>query len=153
VELGRASREVATDGYYRTKFTSSLISNALDNIELVESPIHPALDQVRLQIEKFKEVEVLKSLNYATIINSSLMKTIEHQGKKVVGDLFEVLGTPSGSRLLTDDHKALYDHFPEPSMKKRVICDFIAGMTDRYALEFHERLVSTRPGSIYRPHN
>ena len=103
---------------------------------------HPALDTVRLELEKFKEVEVLKGLNFAAVISSSLMKTIEYKGAKIIRELFGVLGTPAGSRLLPDDFKSLYDYFPEPSMKKRVVCDFIAGMTDRYALEFYDRLVS-----------
>jgi dGTPase len=34
---------------------------------------------------------------------------------------------------------------------KRVICDFIAGMTDRYAVQFYGRLFGTNPESIFAP--
>lgn len=34
---------------------------------------------------------------------------------------------------------------------KRVICDFIAGMTDRYAMEFYGRLFSENPQTIFKP--
>ena len=81
------------------------------------------------------------------------MKTIEHKGKTIVEELFGILSTPKGSRLLPDDFKNVYDEIVDPSLKTRVICDFIAGMTDRYAMEFHDRLVSTKPGSIYRPNH
>ncbi|MGA9726232.1 MAG: hypothetical protein WBE80_09245 [Methylocella sp.] len=35
--------------------------------------------------------------------------------------------------------------------KKRVVCDFIAGMTDRYAVEFYSRIFSDSPQSIFKP--
>ena len=150
---GTASRRLAQDGYLRTELTSGLISKALNNLELVVSPVHPALDTVRLTLPKFKEIEVLKGLNFAAVISSPIMKTVEYKGDKIIEDLFGILSTPSGSKLLPDDYKDLYENVPDPSLKKRVICDFIAGMTDRYALEFYDRLVSARPASIYRPYH
>jgi dGTP triphosphohydrolase len=150
---GTASRRLAQDGYLRTELTSGLISKALNNLQLVISPIHPALDTVRLVLKKFKEIEVLKGLNFAAVISSPIMKTVEYKGGKIIEELFAILSTPSGSKLLPDDFKFLYENVPDPSLKKRVICDFIAGMTDRYALEFYDRLVSARPAGIYRPHH
>jgi dGTPase len=150
---GTASRRLAQDGYLRTELTSGLISKALNNLQLVISPIHPALDTVRLALKKFKEIEVLKGLNFAAVISSPIMKTVEYKGGKIIEELFAILSTPSGSKLLPDDFKFLYENVPDPSLKKRVICDFIAGMTDRYALEFYDRLVSARPAGIYRPHH
>jgi dGTPase len=35
--------------------------------------------------------------------------------------------------------------------KRRVICDFIAGMTDRYAVQFYGRLFGTNPESVFSP--
>ena len=152
-DSGSASRRLASDGYMRTELTSGLIAKALSNLELVQSSIHPALDNVRLTLRKFKEIEVLKGLNFSAVINSPVMKTVEYKGDKIIEELFGILSTPSGSKLLPDDFKLLYDNVQDPSMKKRVICDFIAGMTDRYALEFYGRLVSARPSTIYRPYH
>lgn len=144
---------MASDGYMRTELTSGLVTKALNNLELVVSPVHPALDNVRLTLRKFKEIEVLKGLNFTAVIDSPIMKTVEYKGDKIIAELFGILSTPSGSNLLPEDFKLLYGNVPDPSMKKRVICDFIAGMTDRYALEFYERLVSARASSIYRPYH
>ena len=33
--------------------------------------------------------------------------------------------------------------------QKRVVCDFIAGMTDQYANRFYERLFLPRHGSVF----
>jgi dGTPase len=35
--------------------------------------------------------------------------------------------------------------------KARVLCDFIAGMTDRYAVEFYGRSPSENPQTIFTP--
>ena len=66
--MARASHSVARDGYARSEFTSGLIARALSNLELVPSGVHPALDTVRLSLPKFKEIEVLKGLNFAAVI-------------------------------------------------------------------------------------
>jgi dGTPase len=152
-ELAIASKTIAQDGYARTEFTSGLISRALNELEWLGHPEHPALSTVRFQLQKFKEIEVLKALNFSAIINAPVMKTIEHKGHRIIGDLFRILGEPGGDRLLPEDFRFVYERLTDPALKKRVICDFIAGMTDRFALEFHDRLVSTKPGSIYPPHS
>jgi dGTPase len=150
--LANASQRIAQDGYARTEFTSGLISRALNSLELLKSSVHPAMDTVRLTLQMFKQVEVLKGLNFEAVIGSPVMKTIEHKGTRIIEELFASLSTPEGSRLLPDDCRSIYEAVTEPSMKKRVICDFIASMTDRYALQLHDRLLSTAPGSIYGPH-
>lgn len=35
--------------------------------------------------------------------------------------------------------------------RNRVICDFIAGMTDSYAMKFYARLKSENPETIFKP--
>jgi dGTPase len=44
-------------------------------------------------------------------------------------------------------------HRQAPSnQKKRVVCDYVAGMTDRYAVEFYARLTSETFYSMFKPH-
>jgi dGTPase len=52
--------------------------------------------------------------------------------------------------LLPEDYRLLFEAF-SGSAKKRVICDFIAGMTDRYAIEFYSRLYGAVGTTIYKP--
>ena len=35
--------------------------------------------------------------------------------------------------------------------RKRLICDYISGMTDSYALDMYSRLKSTNPAALFRP--
>ena len=50
-----------------------------------------------------------------------------------------------------DGHVAAKDHFTEIQEKYRCICDFISGMTDKYAIEFYGRLKSENPETIFKP--
>ena len=49
------------------------------------------------------------------------------------------------------DFQQAFDGFGKEADKKRVVCDFISGMTDWYALEFYDRLRSSSPATIYKP--
>ena len=40
---------------------------------------------------------------------------------------------------------------PNVSVKAREVCDFVAGMTDRYAMEFWARLNSDAAESMFKP--
>ncbi|MGO1076617.1 hypothetical protein [Inquilinus sp. CA228] len=52
---------------------------------------------------------------------------------------------------MPDDFRDLYIGIKDRNEKKRVVCDFIAGMTDRYAIQFYGRLFGADPESIYSP--
>ncbi|MBQ7706751.1 MAG: hypothetical protein IJT72_03105, partial [Lachnospiraceae bacterium] len=52
---------------------------------------------------------------------------------------------------LPEDYRKLYMLKTDDSWHSRVVCDFIAGMTDRYALEFYGRLFSENPQTIFKP--
>jgi dGTPase len=51
---------------------------------------------------------------------------------------------------MPDDFRHLYEGFDDELKRKRVICDFISGMTDRYAVEFYGRIFSENPQSIFK---
>ncbi|MGH8522736.1 MAG: hypothetical protein ACREXY_00470 [Gammaproteobacteria bacterium] len=52
---------------------------------------------------------------------------------------------------MPDDVRTLWQE-ADPSDRPRVVCDFIAGMTDSYAVDFYARLKSEVPRSIFKPH-
>ncbi|GAB4521408.1 MAG: deoxyguanosinetriphosphate triphosphohydrolase [Parvularculaceae bacterium] len=59
------------------------------------------------------------------------------QARRIVGDLFELL--TSEPDLLAPDWRARCDE-PGGARTARAVCDYIAGMTDRYAAALHRRL-------------
>ena len=81
------------------------------------------------------------------------MEGLDYRGIKIVQEIFDVLVNHDGGgyRLLPDDVQAIYQEISS-DQKARVVCDFIAGMTDRYAIEFYGRLKSEDPETIFKPH-
>ena len=145
------SEKTAASGYYRTRHTSDLIGRFIqEGIEVIEDEEFPALSTVRLNIDTFKQVEVLKNLAYQSIIMSPMLKVTEYRGKDIVTRIFTALDEPNGCHLMPDDFREVHENI-RAEEKKRVICDFIAGMTDRYAIEFYRRLYGMNSETIYSP--
>ncbi len=65
------------------------------------------------------------------------------QARRVVADLFELFLNEPGT--LPTEWRAQCEE-PVTPKTARVVCDFIAGMTDRFALEEHKRLFSLEKG-------
>lgn len=144
------SATLARDGYARTEFTSALVQQFLDGIEVVPNNEFPQLHQVRLQLPTFLKVEVLKNVTYHAVIRAPGLQVVEYRGKDIVKSIFEALSESDGVRLLPADFRALCKGANVVS-KHRTICDFIAGMTDRYAIEFYSRLFGATNLTIHKP--
>jgi len=80
------------------------------------------------------------------------MRVMEYRGYDVVCEIFGALSRNKGHLLMPSDMRRLWEEAENnASARMRVICDFIAGMTDRYALEFHSRLHSNGTSSLFKP--
>ena len=55
-----------------------------------------------------------------------------NKGKKIIYDLFKYLSKDPKKHI----NKDIFKH----EQKERVIADFIAGMTDRYAINLHKKI-------------
>ncbi len=64
------------------------------------------------------------------------------KARRIVSNLFDAFYTQIN--LLPEEWQVLCDA-PQSDKTARVICDYIAGMTDRYAMEEHQRVVSLSP--------
>ena len=167
--LDKGARAFNEDGYFRTKFTAALVRNAIEGIEIdgTMANVHPALYQVRLKKAVVEKVEILKNLVFEIVTKSPRMRVVSYRGRHIVGELFRHL-TSEGSALLPPDQKALYEAFNKQDLisremadlikhmenvknsQRRVICDFISGMTDRFAVEMYGRLTSTDPVAMMK---
>jgi dGTPase len=132
------------------KFTSGLVQNFLSGIEIVPNRKFPQLHNARLRFETFLFVEVLKNITYHAIIRSAGLQVVEYRGKDIVTHIFRALSADDGTRLLPDDFRAICRNAPD-AVRMRAICDFIAGMTDRYAFEFYGRLYGSNNLTIHKP--
>jgi dGTPase len=112
----------------------------MDAVEFTFDAQCPAMSTVRLKPETRREVEILKHLNYMLTIRSPRLAVVQCRGYDLVRKIFEALTTSAGRDLLPHDVRALHDHCRTVLDQGRVVSDFIAGMTDRYAVEFYGRL-------------
>ena len=146
-----SSEKMASSGYYRTKLTSEFVGSFIRGVKVDLDEKHPALSRVYLDVETFKRVEVLKNFAYQALIMSPMLKVTEHRGKDIVKQIFGAIAGEDGHLLMPEDFQMLHRDVAEDAEKERVICDFIAGMTDRYAIQFYGRLIGTNPETIYSP--
>lgn len=145
------SQNLAADGYLRTKFTSFLISKFVNGLSVKSNIDHPILSTITVDEQIKKEINILKHFSFICLINSSRLKVAESRGYEIIKKIFSKLADPGGFKLLPEDFQQLYHQSCTDEGKRRIICDFIAGMTDRYALEFYGRLFSENPQTIFKP--
>lgn len=85
---------------------------------------------------------------YRYVIDSQEARTFEYGGQTVVLRLFEAISSNPIS-LLDNKNRALFDNAMDLSVARRVICDYIANMTDEYAHRMHERLYGFNTRTIF----
>ena len=94
-------------------------------------------------------VQLLKQFLYVLLINSPRFKTTQFRGYVIVTEIFNTLNKLGGFDLFPWDFRIIYSYFQKESEKKWAICYFIAGMADRYALEFYGRIMGVDPESFF----
>ena len=109
----------------------------------------PAFRRLQGKTQLFPSVESDFFRNRLT--HSANLKTVEYRGYKIVREIFGALSGEGGDRLLPDDYRKRVVNAPDELARDRAICDFIAGMTDRYAIEFYGRLRSESAQTIFKP--
>ena len=148
-----AARQLVTNSFIRHSFTSNLIHEFINGIEFEFNSEYPALSKVQLNEEVRLKVEILKKFNYQLNIQSSRLKISAYRGKEIIDKIFGVLTNDElkGFELLPSDFRSLYESNSNKKFRYRLVCDFIAGMTDRYCIEFYARLTSENPETIFKP--
>lgn len=138
-------------GYMRTKLTSELVNGLINQVKFEFNSKNPALSVVKFSDEGRIRAEFLKTIAHESLISSPRFKVFAHRGKYIVKKIFEILDAKDGIELLPKDYSNWYQSANGTKEKKRIICDFIASMTDNYAIEFYGRLISEKPTSIFKP--
>lgn len=85
---------------------------------------------------------------YKYVIDSQEARTFEYGGQTVVLRLFDAISSNPGS-LLDNKNRILFHDAHDESLAWRVICDYIANMTDEYAYRMHERLFGFNTRTIF----
>jgi dGTPase len=150
-EVYISSKSLAEDGYSRTRLSSELVHNFITGVELTVHNECMALSSVRLPKELALRKEVLKQYTFAAAIYSPRVKLGEYRGSDLVTEIFDALMSKKGDLLMPPDVRRIVIEASSENEKARAVCDFVAGMTDRYAMEFWARLNSDSAESMFKP--
>ena len=146
------SKRFNDDGRVRTSFTSDLVNEYVEGIDVVKIDEEiPALSSIELKPDLQRRMKLLKHLTHELVVQAPPLATVEYRGYEIVKEIFSALSSEGGERLLPDDYKKLVADISDELERDRTICDFVAGMTDRYAIEFYGRLRSVNAQTIFKP--
>ncbi len=153
IDRFKAYERICKDAHYRTKLSSDLINRAINEVSVDYDDEFPMLSTVKLGREAKERVEVLKHYTYLAAIYSPRVKVSEYRGQEVVEGIFHALTSDRGELLMPEDVKQQYElSSHDVASQMRIVCDYIAGMTDRYSVEFYGRLHSDSAATMFKPH-
>lgn len=114
---------------------------------MVKDLIYGTLEGPALELKMSEGIHealiTLRDFLYENVYENDTVHGDFVRAKKIVTELYD--------RLLED--RAFFDEqigqAGADSAKEQAVCDFIAGMTDRFALHLHERVFMPRPWMVY----
>lgn len=92
--------------------------------------------------------DALQELTVKHIINSQPVQSLEYRGRYMIMLVFEALASDP-EYLLGGGFLARYKKATREEEGLRSVCDYIAGMTDPYAIRMYERLFVPRQGNVF----
>lgn len=151
MEIYEQDQQISKNCLPRTLFTAERVGRLIREVEFIPNEEFPALAKVRLSREALIEVEIYKHLNFELVIRSPKLAVIQHRGKEIVTRIFEaLLHSQVEGDLLSQVWKEKLASAKDKPSKARIVCDFVAGMTDRYAVEVYDALFGDGKG-LYGP--
>ncbi len=127
---------------------SKLVAYFIGNIAIREQDgfASPLLRlQAEMQGEARQLLDILKKFVLDEVIRHPKVQALEFKGQQMIMRLFVTL-LENPDRLLPPAYLA---QFHESGRSRRVICDYIAGMTDLHATRLYHRLFSPDIGSVF----
>lgn len=119
-------------------------------------------DEIKLSDEMFEKVKILQGFNYKYIYNHPIISKYKEMGVNILKELFDFLldfHSNAGANYdkyessnieiirhfgnYMDRYKGVYE--AEGFIPKRIVCDYIAGMTDGYALNAFNQIKIPKP--------
>lgn len=136
------------DSGNRKRCISRLINHFNTAVEVIEDAAfsEPLVRyRAKLKGEQREFLDALHDVVRDEVILDPSVQHLEFKGQTMVVSVFEAMATEP-KRLLPRD---TYARFAQSADGHRIICDYVAGMTDTYLLRTYERLFSPRMGSVF----
>jgi dGTPase len=134
--------------FERKSVISNLVHRFIDAVYIIENVSFEdkllRLNAVVNDVVK-NEIKSLKNMTYSSVIDKYEIQTLEYRGGRIVGKLYEAI---------LENHEVLLpkkyiEKISPGNIIERVVCDYIAGMTDHYAARLYDRIFTTNVSSIF----
>ena len=132
----------------RKHYIGRLVHHFITSVDIVENDQfnEPLIRYNAVLIGKEREfLDALQALIVKKVISSAEVQHLEFKGQKMVVSVFEALASEPEAMLPKD----VFAAYRASGDDLRVICDYVAGMTDGFLLKTYDRLFSPRMGSVF----
>ena len=157
-DLMRAIRRRSVDPFIGKRIGRYIQSTRLEtDVNFLSAETNRYRHRLVIDADVKAESAMFKRLAFEVVFLSPQLKQLEHKGSRMLRQLWQVLGeryvsggTIDGQdfQLLPADTAAEIAEAPDEAARARLVCDFLAGMTDGYAARTYKRLFSPDFGSI-----
>nr|CAA9280873.1 dNTP triphosphohydrolase, broad substrate specificity [uncultured Armatimonadetes bacterium] len=140
------------EGGRRKKAIGALVHAMIASVRVERLPEFDApivAFRARLEDPARRLLDALQALVVTHVIRLQSVQSLEYRGQYMVLSLFEALESEP-ERLLSDSFLPSWRAAQTAAERKRVICDYVAGMTDEYATRMFERLFVPRQGTAFQ---
>ena len=144
-------KRIDNSGYNRRRAVGALVHALISSAELkLNEEFEETLLgwNVVLPEEPNCFLKALKKTVSRHVIQLNTVQAATFKGRKIILSLFDALSNEP-EMLLPSSFQILWRAAKSDLQQKRIICDFIAGMTDQYANRFYERLFIPGHGSVF----
>lgn len=112
-----------------------VVSNSLKNIDIMDKECRNDLEPVAMSKEMEEAMFDLRKFMFANVYQNPVAKSEERKAQRMLSQLFEYY--TEHMELIPEKYRRVVEEADEPI--DRAICDYIAGMTDQYAVtKFNE---------------
>jgi dGTPase len=98
------------------------------------------------------EADFYKRLSQELVFDHSHLHQLERKGRVILEAIFQAFSesylTECGLRLIPESFDRIIRLTPDRRARARVMCDYIAGMTDGFAIRTYKRLFDPGFGSL-----
>ena len=109
--------------------------------DLVEQTMASGGERLTLSPKILTGITELRAFLYDNVYENYKVHGDFIKAKKVMRELYDYF-------MANDDHWEKVIDYEEGTAREQMVCDFIAGMTDRYALELYEQIFLPKPWSV-----
>lgn len=111
--------------------------------DLIFATLEGSAPELRMHHRTYEALVTLRDFLYERVYEIHAVHEDFVRAKKIIWELYY--------RLLEDEtvFRQQIGEIPPGTSKEQTVCDFIAGMTDRYALHLHEKIFMPKPWMVY----